>query len=340
MTTSPPPSMQDMEQRWSSLPRPTGERLSAERVRDWAGGPVLVAIDRQGTRQLLVAISDGRQVRLPAPLTGLELELRRLQPQGQADGAWLALAASSPDGQRPFAGLAADVVAELPDTGGDDPIAIFSIIERWRRFFGRQGNGLTREEQTGLIGELWFLLEWLPAVTLNAVSHWRGPLRGRHDWVSDSLSVEVKATSAGTGPVVHRIAGLDQLDEPGNGGLLLFSLRVVPDASGGESLDALLQRARREAASTGTVCSTMLDDRLRALGVTLADEGRYGEPVRISAGELYRIDDTFPRLTAGTFEDGLPPGVLDVRYNLDLAACGPWRVNCIPRDTSVLGDLA
>lgn len=336
--TSPLPSIQDLEQRWSSLPRPTGERLSAERVRDWAGGAVLVAVDRHGTKLLLVAVSTGSQIRMPAPLTGLELELRQLRPQGQTDGAWLALSASNSDGQRPFASLAADVIAELPDTGADDPIAVFSVIERWRRFFGRQGTGLTREEQTGLIGELHFLLDWLPALTVNALAHWQGPVRGRHDWVAPSLSVEVKTTTAGSGPVVHRIASLDQLDNAGSGELYLFSVRVVADASGTDSLDSLLTRAREQAAAVNTTCSTMLDDRLRGVGVTLGDLGRYSDPVRVTGAELYHVTAEFPRLT-GALQQHLPPGVIDVRYNLDLVACSPWLVARAPAEAAMLQDV-
>jgi hypothetical protein len=182
------------------------------------------------------------------------------------------------------------------------------VIERWRRFFGRTNDGLSRDEQLGLVGELWLLLEWLPAVTVAAVDAWRGPLGGRHDWVSSAgLSVEVKTTGSSTGPAVHRVGRLDQLDEPPGGRLYLLSVRVIADASGQHSLDALLERARAAASAAGPTCATLLDDRLRALDLTQADVGRYREPLRAAQAELFEVRADFPRLVPGSFPTGCPP---------------------------------
>lgn len=326
----------DLDMRWQSLPRPPGEQLGAERVRNWAGGQVLAAVDAMGRRHLLVRIADGSRVKLPRPLSGLGLEVRKMRPSGQPDATWIVLSPTDPAGERPFTGLATDVVNELPLDGPADTAALFGVIERWRRFFGRSRDGLSHEDQLGLIGELWLLLEWLPAVTIAAVHAWKGPLRGRHDWVSDQLSVEVKTTGAATGPVVHRVNRLDQLDEPTGSTLYLLSVRAVSDASGVDSLDALLERARAAATAAGTTCAALLDDRLRALDVTQADIGRYNDPVRVDQADLYEVTDGFPRLIPASFPGGLPAGISDVGYNLDTSACGNWLVARRPEETQML----
>lgn len=329
----------DLVGRWSTLPKPAGERLSAERVRDWAGGPVLVAVDAQGRNHLLVRLHTST-VALPRPLRGLDMQVRLLQPPGQTEATWLDLTPTDEGNARPFIGLASDVVAELPTEGPPDPGTLFRVIERWRRFFGRTSDGLTREAQLGLVGELWLLLEWLPAVTAAAVDAWKGPLGGRHDWVSSAgLSIEVKTTGSSTGPVVHRIGRLDQLDEPAGGRLYLLSVRAVPDASGSDSLDGLLGRARTAATAAGPTCAGLLDDRLRALDVTLADIGRYRDPFRVTQAELFQVVQGFPRLVPSSFPGGLPVGVTDLAYNLDTSACGAWRLASRPEDTQVLAAL-
>lgn len=322
----PPPDTYDLELRWRALTPPAGDRLTAERVRDWAGGPVLVALDAAGARHLLVRVDHDRAVRLPRPVAGLGLAVRRLHPAGQRDAAWIDLACPDPAWHRTFCGLCADVIAELPDDGPAEPATLLAVLERWRRFWANDRDGLSRDEQLGLLGELWLLLEWLPRLTVNNLTAWQGPLRGRHDFVTEAISVEVKTTRTATGPVVHRVARLDQLDEPGAGQLYLLSLRAVPDPLGSDDLDTLLLRSRAAAAAAGPTCTALLDDRLRAVGVTPADDGRYTEPLRVAQQELYQVTPDFPRLVVSSFPRGLPAGVVDVAYSLDTSACAPWLV--------------
>ncbi len=323
----------DLELRWCTLMRPHGDVLATDRVGEWAGGAVMVALDGTGTRHLLVHIADQSQpVRLPRPVAGLELTARELKASGHPGGTWIDFASSDPAWNRTFCGLCADIINELPATGAAEPVTMFAVLERWRRFWATDRDGLSRDEQVGLVGELWLLLEWLPHLTVAAVTAWQGPLRGRHDFVTPTVSVEVKATRAATGPMVHRIARLDQLDEPGAGTLYLLSLRTVPDPLGTASLDALLARARAAATETGATCAALLDQRLRAVGITPADEGRYTETLRVSQQELYRVGPGFPRLVPANFPAGIPAGVVDVAYSLDTSACRPWLVSDVPDD--------
>jgi hypothetical protein len=328
----------DLDLRWTGLSRPAGDHLSSERVRDWSGGPVVVALDSAGTRHLLVHIQDGSQPRLPQPVAGLTLAVRRLRPTGQSDAAWIDLASGDPAWNRTFCGLCADIVTELPDQGPPDPATLLAVLERWRRFWATNRDGLTVDEQTGLVGELWLLLEWLPQLTVGALTAWQGPLRGRHDFVTNTVSVEVKTTRAATGPVVHRVARLDQLDDAGTGQLYLLSLRAVPDPLGTDGLDVLLERIDLAAAAVGSTCTALLDERLRAVGVTPADRGRYTAGLRVSTQELYRVGPTFPRLVGASFPTGLPAGVVDVAYSLDTTACQPWLV-CREPDRQALEGL-
>jgi hypothetical protein len=330
----------DLQLRWRTLERPVGERLSAERVRDWVGGPVLLAVDASGVRHLLVRVGDTAHVQAPRPVSGLVVAVRRLHPSGEeSDVTWLDLSSPDPQGMRPFAGLCADVLDDLPSTGNADPEVVMAVVARWRRFWSISRDGLSRDEQMGLFGELWLLLEWLRPLTLGAITAWRGPLGGRHDFVTARTSIEVKTTGSSTGPVVHRVHGLDQLAEPGKGVLYLLSLRAVADPLGEHTLDGLIHQAQTIARGIAPAAAGALDDRLTAAGWAAQDTGRYAERVRVTTQELFLVDETFPRLTSLDFPSGLPAGVGDVSYALDISACRRWRVAVQPDGDGPLARL-
>ena len=320
----------DLLARWASMTRPAGARLTTDRVRQWAGGQVRVALDADGHRHLLVAVRESAEVLLPPPVKGLEVAIRALAPDGHGEADWVDLGVGQPGWSDAFAALCANVINDLPGTGDGEAAVVFAVVERWRRFWSGAGDGLSREAQTGLVGELWTLLEWLPAITPAALRAWRGPLGGRHDFVSPDLSVEVKTTSSATGPVVHRIAGLHQLDDPVTGELMLLSLCIVADPLGPHTLDSLLTRARRAATTAGETCGALLYERLTAAGITPDDAGRYVSPLRVVQQELFTITAGFPRLTPASFPEGVPAGVVDVTYSLDTSASTAWRISQTP----------
>ncbi len=90
------------------------------------------------------------------------------------------------------------------------------------------------------------------------------------------------------------------------------------------------------AAAAGATGTALLDDRLRVVGVTQADAGRYIEPLRIAQQELYRVGPGFPRLVGASLPHGLPAGVVDVAYSLDTSACHSWLVS----DKPIVGVLS
>jgi hypothetical protein len=214
---------------------------------------------------------------------------------------------------------------------------VAEVIDRWRAFWSVPPEGLSREQQLGLLGELWVLTRWLPAVNVRSVRSWEGPLGGRHDFAGSTLSVEVKTSGAPTGPTVHRVQSLDQLGAPVSGALLLLSLRFLPDPLGDITLDAVVERARQAAAGDGV--ADELDRRLAAVEWSPADIGRYARRWRLSHQLLYEVTGSFPRLTTDSFAQGLPDGVVDVGYTLDMSACAAWRIEAAPGPGTRLIDL-
>jgi hypothetical protein len=307
---------------WAALPPPAGPLLEATAVGDWVGGRVLAAVDSESRRHLLIGVPAGSPP-VPGRLRGLEIATRRLRVGG-TEGVWVDLVLLDDTARGVFTVLAGEVLDAVREATDPDPGLIGAVITRWRRFWAASADGLSAEARLGLFGELWLLTNWLPGLTEATVRNWRGPLGGRHDFVSETVSVEVKTTGTATGPLLHRVHSLDQLDEPGNGRLYLLSLRVVRDPLGGYTLDGLIRTTRAAAAGAGV--ADELDDRLAAVGWTPAHTGRYDQRVRVTTQDLYEVRSDFPRLTRGTLQGRLPAAVTDVGYTLDVNACSAWRI--------------
>lgn len=62
---------------------------------------------------------------------------------------------------------------------------------------------------------------------------------------------------------------------------------------------------------------------------------RYREPLRIVAQELFRVQEGFPRIIRSTFPQGIPAGVDDIGYTINLAACADFRIATGPHDAAV-----
>ena len=66
------------------------------------------------------------------------------------------------------------------------------------------------------------------------------------------------------------------------------------------------------------------------------DDGGAGAETPALAEELYRVGPGFPRLTRASVSDGVPAGVGDITYSVDLAACAPWRFASRPEEATEL----
>ena len=114
---------------------------------------------------------------------------------------------------------------------------------------------------------------------------------------------------------------------------------LITDPNAANTLPGVISRVRGRLASRPDLIG-VLDQRLARAGWSASSADRYSQPYRVVAEELYRVDDAFPRLTRDSFPNGIPTGIDNIEYKLDLAACGPWRVAVHPEQaTEILGAL-
>ncbi|MGI0135321.1 MAG: PD-(D/E)XK motif protein, partial [Candidatus Micrarchaeaceae archaeon] len=198
--------------------------------------------------------------------------------------------------------------------------AIATLLGKWRRFWGHSPiQILSRKEQIGLLAELWFLSRWLiPKVGLvDAVKGWRGPFGSRHDFERKHESIEVKATMCVEG-LVHRVNGIDQLAPPENGALYLFSLKLREDANATHSLPQIICNCRDLCKDSSDALSH-LENALAMLCYLDVHEPEYAKfKCRIVSEILFSVRDDFPRLTTSDIKSGIPSGVENIGYDIDL----------------------
>jgi hypothetical protein len=174
---------------------------------------------------------------------------------------------------------------------------------------------------------------WFGPLNLGAVERWQATEAARHDFQWSAASVEVKTTASRVaGDPIHQIASLDQLADPEQGLLYLFSVQVCDDALATNTLHTLVEGLTADL-HTDFAALTSLNEKLAARGYTPSDRQAASRSLRVIAERLYRVSAGFPRLVRPMFQPtGLPTGVVEVGYAIDLAACAQWLIATAPTD--------
>jgi hypothetical protein len=288
-----------------------------------------VAIDHEGLRHLLLLVPDGTEA--PATVTlGLRVTVVRHQVEGGEPADYLDLVCLSDDLAPTFTAVAADIGNEVGTALAEERVAaVVSALGRWQWFWGVETDRLSEQDALGLFAELWFLHRWEGGVA-GAVEAWTASTGSRHDFQWRERSVEVKATSRrADGAVLHRIQHLDQLADPEEGELYLFSLRVVRDELAHNTLPNIVDRITLGLRGNAQA----KDDLARKLGQRGSNPAfrrQHETPYRILGEHMYRVGPGFPRLTVNSFVGGLQPGIADVSYVIDMAPCDDWLIATSP----------
>lgn len=324
----------DFRELWAAIARPARGRLAGRRVsgverRTW------VALDAGDVPHLLVEVPAGSEAMGIERTQGLDVAVDEMRIGDEPPRDYVALACLDANHVDTFAALCAEVVVELDRSSDDAREIVRRTVRHWRRFWAVPRGGLSRQECLGLFGELWFLERWLGARI--GVGRWTGADASRHDFQWSAASVEIKTTAvAARGQARHVVHGLDQLDDPETGQLYVFSLQVADDDLAGNTLPRQVERIEDQLRET----RDLLDDfreKLSGRGFSPGDTDRYDFRWRIVAEELYEVREGFPRLTRRSFPSGVPAGVGEVSYAVDMAACAAFLVATSPDNDTLRG---
>jgi hypothetical protein len=320
---------EELDRAWQSLATPdSSQQLEAAPI---SGEDAWVAIDHEGQRHLLLRVPDGTEAP-PTVTRGLRVTVARHQVRGREPSDYLDLTCLSDGLAVTFTAVAADIGAEAGPASPDQRVAaVVAALGRWQWFWGIESDRLSEQDALGLFAELWFLHRWEGGEG-SAVQAWTASSGSRHDFQWSERSVEVKATGRrADGAVLHRIQHLDQLADPEQGDFYLFSLRVVRDELAHNTLPDIVDRVT-EGLSGDALAKEDFALKLGQRGYSPAFRRHHETPYRILGEYMYSVAEGFPRLTSASFPSGLPKGIGNVSYVLDMAACDEWLVATGPEE--------
>ena len=222
-----------------------------------------------------------------------------------------------------FETLCRDVV-EAGEAGEDRDEALSRALQRARRWYhllrGGRTNGLSVEEQRGLVGELAFLRELVSELgPETAIEAWTGPTGSAKDFELIGTCVEVKARRVAAKPFVA-ISSEDQLADVEG---CRLCLRVVNVASAvlpeGQSLHDHVRMTAELFEENGGAFEAW-EETLFSTGY---DSGNDYDDRRWLLGTAtdYEVVEGFPRISSP-----LVLGVENVRYSVSLDACEHFKL--------------
>ncbi|QQQ74777.1 PD-(D/E)XK motif protein [Saccharothrix sp. 6-C] len=321
------PSTTDLEELWGELHDTQSGAVSAGRRvrRVLADSPhhCFVGVEYPAARRVFSVATDN----VPANATnGLLVTSGVVVERGSLPdhGATLDLVLRAGTYTDIFTALVADLLVRLAQVTAEPGGVVVNRLGEWQRMLaGVSPDGLSREQQRGLFGELHTLSDlFLPRFGSNAVYAWTGPDQQLQDFQFEQGSVEVK-TATGHDANRIRVSSERQLDDAGPGALFLVTLALdVRQGGRGVSLPELVRQVRKQASNLGVAGE--LEQRLVRAGY-LDTQSRLYEDRRyaLRGRTVHRVTEGFPRIT----EQTRPVGVSDIVYTVDLLAAVRFLVN-------------
>jgi len=306
---------------WSKLESssPTGEQLVARRALPSVTDRLYCAIDSIGIRHLLINLKPEEDELHDAQSRGLAVDSRDMVVQGQPAIKYIDIECRDVFGHSILDLIGGEIADGLTDEKKQPAELVKRVLTKWRRFWGQLPQQLlSKDEQIGLFAELWFLAVWLlPKFGSDIVLTWRGPWASRHDFEWPDKSVEVKATTSTRGRI-HKIHGITQLEEPVTGSLFLFSACLREETGAIDSIPGLIENCRKQIGGSDDAL-TRFESALVKVGYSPLFQDEYAKlKLRVVEGVLFRVSNDFPRITTASFPSGMPPGIEQIEYEINL----------------------
>ena len=191
-----------------------------------------------------------------------------------------------------------------------------NVISKWKKLFDKINfNGLSLEQQKGLIGELLFI-NYLsehrksPTTILNA---WTGPDFEDKDFVFGATGVEIKLTSSKYPKI--KITNEGQLDAQNLNELFLILYTVEDVKENGFTLNSLIEQTQQKLSANIDELK-FFNERLMLLGYLEEDKEHYNKMYSLKKTYSYSVSEEFPKI----IKSQLPIGVYNTSYFIELSA--------------------
>lgn len=291
----------------------TAEFQSREAGIEVNGNPVQHAIDSNGLPLLLVPLGPEEAELTDVKSKGVSLTSHILR---QHEDLVRTLVVRCLDSrlERQFFLMVDDMVGALKLNLSNPGLSCLEVVAKWRELFELQHVGLlSSSAQIGLLAELHVLEMLVKRDPVAGLQVWAGPNGGRHDFLTEKCSVEVKATTHRDNLTV-KIHGAKQLDDYGRGNLWVY-VEQMEFSPAGESLPNVIDRI-----AARVVDKALLFRQLGRLGYKLEDADDYdGSRLVVLRTRLCPVDQDFPRLVSSSLKH---PALLDrierLEYSIDM----------------------
>ena len=218
-----------------------------------------------------------------------------------------------------------NIIEEIIDaTTENEAIVITSnIIQKWKKLFDKiNRQGLTVEQQKGLLGELLFLNELInnsfnPDYLLNC---WTGPDFEDKDFTLGSTCFEVKFTTSKLPRI--KITSERQLDTANINNLFLVNFSAESIKENGISLNSIVSEIR-DKISQSSATTKFFNERLESSGYFDDESENYNTEYGVKNRILYEVNDNFPKLT----NSNLPSGIYNASYYIENSAIEEFIAN-------------
>lgn len=315
-------SIGTISQWWSNLEIlgsvSSGDRRSFETEVSVSSGKVLLALDGEAQRHLLIPVSANEISVEDRKSRGIHISSTELI-DGGITRKFVDITCQISELKELFSYIVIDLLEAVQVPHVSTSRICSQVLERWRELLASsRGTGISTEKLIGLYGELIYLRE-LVSRRLISLDCWKGPEGGKHDFSDGRLAVEVKTSMVRHGRVVS-IHGHQQLEIPSDGELYFAVVKVEE----GSETDLSVPDLVSSILSYGVSASELID-RLSKMGYFVVDTDTYRtRKYRVTENSLYSVDASFPKIISGSFIEGrMPAGVVRLDYQIDLTGEPP-----------------
>lgn len=192
-----------------------------------------------------------------------------------------------------------------------------NVVSKWKKLFDKINfNGLSIEQQKGLIGELLFLNTLLEneKTSTNAVKYWTSTEQDfqSKDFTLGSIGVEIKFTASKQPRI--KVSNERQLDAENLSELflILYSTEAVKD--NGISLNSIVEQTRLKIFNQEELSG--FNAKLQLNGYFDEDKEHYGRMYSLKRTFAFTVASDFPKIV----KDQLPLGIYDTSYSIEISA--------------------
>ncbi|MDB5239129.1 MAG: hypothetical protein JWO00_464 [Candidatus Parcubacteria bacterium] len=306
----------------SRLPRLDGKLNGQEIVLERDGIQAIVALDVDEAIHLLITPAPNNDLRLAKlDLKGLKVVTKEWAIAGRPIRLYLDISCAigiMPAFKRPFLRFTEDVLLEISESEISPADAVYRTGTRWKKFWSADApTEVTTEWLNGLFGELIFLHHLIERYGTDAVFCWAGTSGADHDFQKGKdIAIEVK-TSMKMPLKIH--CNIRQLDTD-----IFKKLFIVCYHLSYSDKGITLPEIVRMIEKSLELEVNLLDifyEKLAASKYSCELEVVYLEKSFTYSQELiYRVNDSFPKITGASFNNPPDHRISDIRYTLQLTS--------------------